>query len=100
MRALCEVEGGPIYEVEVRGQASVMQYELSTRVIDFGRVQYDQVAQAALVIINRGSVAFQYRALDLPGAPQGDTANATDAEGLQPGQPVIVPNEVFLYFIA
>ncbi len=34
--ALCEVEGGPTYEITLKGQASFVSYMLDTNVMDFG----------------------------------------------------------------
>lgn len=34
--ALCEVEGGPTYEITLKGQASFVSYALDTNDIDFG----------------------------------------------------------------
>jgi len=34
--ALCEVEGGPTYEITLKGQASFVSYTLDTNDIDFG----------------------------------------------------------------
>lgn len=34
--ALCEVEGGPTYEITLKGQASFVSYMLDTNDIDFG----------------------------------------------------------------
>lgn len=36
--AMCEVEKGPTYEVCMKGQASVVQYNFSLPYIDFGRI--------------------------------------------------------------
>lgn len=36
VRAVCEVKNGPSYELLIKGEASVLNYELSTRFIDFG----------------------------------------------------------------
>lgn len=38
VRAVCEVRNGPDYEMCIRGEASVLNYELSTKFIDFGCV--------------------------------------------------------------
>lgn len=36
VRAVCEVRNGPTYELMLRGEASTLDYEISTRFIDFG----------------------------------------------------------------
>lgn len=35
--AVCSVEGGPDYEVHLKGEASVMEYKFNQKVIDFGK---------------------------------------------------------------
>lgn len=36
VRAICQVKNGPDYEMLIRGEASVLNYELSSKIIDFG----------------------------------------------------------------
>ena len=36
-KALCDVEGGPCYELDLQGEASIVQYEFDTKFIDYGR---------------------------------------------------------------
>ena len=35
--AVCEVEGGPAYDLEIKGQASLVEYEFDTKEIDLGK---------------------------------------------------------------
>lgn len=42
--ALCEVEGGPVYEITLKGEASLVTYSLDTTDFCLGhQVQYAQV---------------------------------------------------------
>lgn len=36
-KALCHVEGGPCYEINLSGEASVVQYEFDNTFVDYGR---------------------------------------------------------------
>ncbi len=36
-RAVCEVEGGPRYELTLRGEASLVQYSFDCTELDFGK---------------------------------------------------------------
>ena len=36
-KALCNVEGGPCYELSLRGEASIVQYDFDTKHIDYGK---------------------------------------------------------------
>jgi len=40
--ALCEVEGGPEYEIKLFGESGVIEYQLSADVIDFGDVPFNE----------------------------------------------------------
>ena len=37
VHAICEVEGGPIYELELKGEASLVQYQFDRLEVDFGK---------------------------------------------------------------
>ncbi|XP_073420424.1 hydrocephalus-inducing protein-like [Dendrobates tinctorius] len=63
VRALCTVYGGPVYEISLYGEASLVSYELSTREIDFGVQVIDQVAEAQIVLRNTGRVGFPFTVL-------------------------------------
>ena len=36
-KALCDVEGGSCYELDLQGEASIVQYEFDTKYIDYGK---------------------------------------------------------------
>ena len=36
-RAMCEVQGGPKYEVKLNGEASLIEYEFDKPAVEFGR---------------------------------------------------------------
>ncbi|XP_075045519.1 hydrocephalus-inducing protein homolog [Mixophyes fleayi] len=80
--AVCEVSGGPRYEVSMFGEASLVSYELSARDIDYGVQMFDQVAEAELVLRNTGKVSFPFTVLTksppVPGLPY-------------PGEPSVEP---------
>ena len=35
-KALCEVDGGPAYEIDLKGEASLVQYQFNCLEIDYG----------------------------------------------------------------
>ena len=37
VKAICEVEGGPTYELKMTGEASLVEYEFNTKEIDYGK---------------------------------------------------------------
>ncbi|OXB74070.1 UNVERIFIED_CONTAM: hypothetical protein H355_003133 [Colinus virginianus] len=77
--ALCEVQGGPTYEVMLSGEASVISYLLSVTEIDWGLQLFNEVAEAELTLQNRGKVGFQYQVL-------------SPSDGPLPGVPLVLPS--------
>ncbi|XP_069822484.1 hydrocephalus-inducing protein homolog isoform X3 [Dendropsophus ebraccatus] len=63
-RAVCEVYGGPVYEVSLHGEASLVSYNLSTREIDCGVQMFDQVYDTQIVLRNTGKVSFPFTVLN------------------------------------
>ncbi|XP_064495672.1 hydrocephalus-inducing protein homolog [Pseudopipra pipra] len=58
--ALCRVEGGPTYEVELRGETSVLTYHLSIEEINCGLQLFNEVTSAEVTLRNDGKVGFTY----------------------------------------
>ncbi|XP_066439738.1 hydrocephalus-inducing protein homolog isoform X2 [Eleutherodactylus coqui] len=70
-KAVCDVYGGPTYEISLYGEASLVSYNLSTRDIDCGVQVFDQVAEAQIVLRNTGKVSFPFTVLnERPQSPQ------------------------------
>ncbi|XP_025115052.1 hydrocephalus-inducing protein-like isoform X4 [Pomacea canaliculata] len=82
VKAVCEVEGGPTYELTITGEAGQVEYHFDHKEINFGKQMYDTVAVAELVLINSGKVAFEYRALNMDPSMQSRP---------KPGCPILVP---------
>ncbi|XP_015729352.1 hydrocephalus-inducing protein homolog isoform X2 [Coturnix japonica] len=61
--ALCEVEGGPTYQVMLSGEASVINYLFDVTEINCGLQLFNEFAEAELTLQNSGKVGFQYRVL-------------------------------------
>merc|ERR1719331_109079 len=55
--AVCVVEGGPEYEVNLLGEAAKLEYRLDKNEIDFGDILYDQIVEREVYISNPGRVA-------------------------------------------
>ncbi|XP_035679087.1 LOW QUALITY PROTEIN: hydrocephalus-inducing protein homolog [Branchiostoma floridae] len=81
--AICEVEGGPTYEVTLKGEASLLEYRLEGLDIDYGKQLFDQVAEAEIVLYNTGKVDFEFAALNMDPMLQNSPP---------PGMPVLVPH--------
>ncbi|KAL2094103.1 hypothetical protein ACEWY4_011415 [Coilia grayii] len=86
--AMCEVEGGPTYEIPLRGEASCVKYTLDTNDISLGPQMFDRVAEADVVLSNTGRVGFNFSTLpkDLGGNPDHPP----------PGQPLVIPSSGYV----
>jgi len=58
---LCEVEGGPEYELTLIGEASTVGFKLDRSLLNFGKVLYSRREDREFHIINPTKVAFSYR---------------------------------------
>ena len=65
VKAICQVENGPVYELTLHGHASYMAYRLDTHELDFGDVHFDKFATRTLTLTNAGLVPLDYQFLDL-----------------------------------
>lgn len=58
--ACCFVEGGPEYEVNLKGESSLVSYQLSRYSLDFGSVGFNDSSPQEFYIENTGKVPFEY----------------------------------------
>ncbi|NXE99000.1 HYDIN protein, partial [Menura novaehollandiae] len=80
--ALCQVEGGPTYEVVLSGEASCPSYQLDMQDIDWGLQPFNKVIKAEVTLWNNGNVEFTYVVLN---------PSTATAQNPLPGVPVVVP---------
>ncbi|KAJ3022533.1 hypothetical protein HKX48_005950 [Thoreauomyces humboldtii] len=64
--AICDVSGGPKYEVSMRGDVAVVEYQFDRQTVDFGIQPYQDVVEQDVTLINTGRVSFDFSALLLP----------------------------------
>jgi hypothetical protein len=64
--ALCDVLGGPKYEIQLYGEASSVQYEFDRDHIDFGLQSYQDIHEQDLMLANTGRVSFDYYTILFP----------------------------------
>ena len=79
--AACKVEGGPAYEVQLRGQASKMHYCFSNKALEFGAVLHDQIHSTEIVLFNKGKVTFDFTTLGVK----------ESADEIIPGEIIVSP---------
>ncbi len=58
--ALCQVSGGPKYEVQLKGETSAVSFTIDSNEIDFGLVPYFSTEQREITLSNTGKVLFSY----------------------------------------
>ncbi|XP_032925432.1 hydrocephalus-inducing protein-like isoform X2 [Catharus ustulatus] len=58
--ALCHVEGGPTYEVELTGEASRISYSLSLREISCGSQVFNEIHHSSVTLANTGKIEFNW----------------------------------------
>ena len=82
---LCKVKGGPNYILPVCGRADEIKYELDTKDVDFGAIQYDCVHIRKIKLSNQGTVDFKW-----------NSSHSDDQKQISPADPQIRPTEGFL----
>jgi hypothetical protein len=58
--AACEVQGGPEYEIPLKGEAGSIQYRLDRDLLDFGEQEFSQQRVQELVLYNQSRVPFDF----------------------------------------
>ncbi|XP_057569314.1 hydrocephalus-inducing protein homolog [Hippopotamus amphibius kiboko] len=86
-KALCEVEGGPTYEIILRGEASLVNYSFDTKEINYGLQLFDHVTESEITLKNTGKVGFEFKVLTDP---------RSSPDNLLPGVPLIQPLSGFI----
>ncbi|KAM9191706.1 LOW QUALITY PROTEIN: hydrocephalus-inducing protein homolog [Dugong dugon] len=86
-KALCEVEGGPTYEIILKGEASLVNYSFDTKEINYGLQLFDHVTESEITLKNTGKVSFEFKVLSDP---------LSLPESLLPGVPLILPLSGFI----
>ncbi|XP_030099412.1 hydrocephalus-inducing protein isoform X1 [Mus musculus] len=86
-KALCEVEGGPTYEVLLKGEASLVNYSFDTKDINYGLQLFDHVTEREITLKNTGKVGFEFNVLSNYRSSQ---------RNLLPGVPLILPLSGFI----
>ncbi|XP_064015890.1 LOW QUALITY PROTEIN: hydrocephalus-inducing protein homolog [Pogoniulus pusillus] len=81
--ALCRVQGGPTYEVQLSGEASCINYLLDSTELDLQLQQCDVVTEAEVTLQNRGKLPFTFQVL---------SPSSAAAHSLLPGVPLVLPS--------
>ncbi|XP_059164883.1 hydrocephalus-inducing protein homolog isoform X3 [Physella acuta] len=87
VKAICEVNGGPTYELTLTGEASLLEYTFDTQAIDLGKQMYDHVGSSSITLVNTGKVGFKFSGINMDPALQKRPL---------PGQPIIIPHSGYV----
>ncbi|XP_074055255.1 hydrocephalus-inducing protein homolog isoform X3 [Macrotis lagotis] len=87
VKALCEVEGGPTYEITLKGEASLVSYKFDTNEINYGLQLFDHVMESEFILVNNGKVGFEFKVLE---------EIQLSVDGPHPGIPLILPRSGFI----
>uniref|UniRef100_A0A8C4S4T7 HYDIN axonemal central pair apparatus protein n=1 Tax=Erpetoichthys calabaricus TaxID=27687 RepID=A0A8C4S4T7_ERPCA len=85
---ICEVDEGPTYELSLKGEASLVQYTIDRKEIDYGLQEFDCVAHAEITLKNTGKVNFEFNVLN--------GQQCAFPENLQPGIPLVLPQSGYI----
>ncbi|XJO77830.1 hypothetical protein BDV3_002359 [Batrachochytrium dendrobatidis] len=60
IKALCDVEGGPKYELALQGEASAITFSFDKTCLAYGTQSYQSISEQEIVLTNTGLVQFDY----------------------------------------
>ncbi|KAM6223795.1 hydrocephalus-inducing protein homolog [Rhynchocyon petersi] len=86
-KALCEVEGGPTYEIILKGEASLVNHSFDTKEISYGPQLFNHVTEREVILKNTGKVDFEFRV---------QTEYLPSPDSLLPGVPRVLPLSGFI----
>ena len=61
--AVCEVEGGPEYDVALGAEAAAIKYTLDTSLVNIGSTPFDRAVDRDVTLSNSGKVTFPFEVL-------------------------------------
>ncbi|KAJ3106206.1 hypothetical protein HDU97_006839 [Phlyctochytrium planicorne] len=64
--ALCDVIGGPKYEISIKAEASTIEYSIDKQTLDFGTQLYQDILEQDILLSNTGKVNFDYSTIIFP----------------------------------
>ncbi|KAJ7536387.1 hypothetical protein O6H91_12G067600 [Diphasiastrum complanatum] len=119
--ALCEVEEGPQYKVELKGVSGLARYHLNPKLLDFNTQAFNKISSKDLMLTNVGKVPISFQ-IDLRLVKRKSSLSVTPLSGelqpsekqkltvlVQPGIPdkfaecikvqvaYLIPAEIFIY---
>ncbi|KAI8909684.1 hypothetical protein EDD86DRAFT_206048, partial [Gorgonomyces haynaldii] len=65
-KILCDVVGGPKYELDLQGEASKFEFHFDSTVADFGVIPYQTTVEREITLYNDGLVTFDFKVIIFP----------------------------------
>lgn len=62
--AVCQIDNGPTFDLTLRGQASILNYEIDRKLINMSHIPYDSVSEEIIKIKNKGQVVLDFNILN------------------------------------
>jgi hypothetical protein len=81
-KILCDIKGGPKYDLELQGEASNLIWTIDKTVIDFGSHPYTAQLSQEIILVNTGQVKFDYRVILFPNSILSDKVVISPAKGV------------------
>ena len=63
-RAVCDVVGGPQYELNISGKSSFLDFQFSAEEIDFGKVLFDRLCQLGCPLVSGIAIYLFWMKID------------------------------------
>lgn len=93
---LCDVRGGPKYDLDLQGDASYLSYTFDKSVIDFGNPSYTTQLSQEITLHNSGLVKFDYRVVILPNSALIDKIVVVPSKGVVKPKESLKINGIYL----
>jgi hydrocephalus-inducing protein len=81
-KILCDVKGGPKYDLELQGEASNLIWTFEKTVIDFGSHPFTSQLSQEIILTNTGQVKFDYCVIIFPNSVLSDKVVISPAKGI------------------
>ncbi|KAI8900319.1 hypothetical protein BC833DRAFT_523632 [Globomyces pollinis-pini] len=82
VKALCDVSGGPKYELEIQGEASTITYAFDKTSLDFGTQSYQNIIDQEITLFNNGLVSFNYNTIIFAGSALSEKLVVIPSSGM------------------
>lgn len=79
--AMCDVLGGPKYELNLKGEASTIEYSFDKTFLDFSLHSYQEIVEQEINLNNTGLVSFDFNTIIFPSSSLARKIMVTPSSG-------------------